>query len=157
MTPRLILDRLRYFSGLTARPACYTCNVTNRSTTRGRPIGARAAAWLAAYALVLQTVLAPIAAAAATNAAAADTAQLVLCSEHAGALDRSQPVAPHDHEQLCKFCIGYTASVLLAPDTFAAARADFAISPIRWHVVLHLVRDRGLLGDKQARGPPTLT
>jgi hypothetical protein len=132
--------------------------VANRSNTRGRSIWARAAAWLAAYAFVLQTVLAPIAAGAATTAAPADSSQLVLCAEHSEALDHTQPIAPHDHEAICKFCIGCPANALLAPDTLShAAIISFAITPIRWHAVSHFVSDRDFFAGKQARGPPALT
>jgi hypothetical protein len=130
--------------------------VTHRFNTRGRSIWARAAAWLAAYAFVLQTVLAPIAATAATKAAA-DSAELVLCVEHAAALDQTQPIAPHDHERLCKFCVGCPANALLAPETLASTSVGFAINAISWHVVFHLVPDRNYLVGKQARGPPALT
>jgi len=131
--------------------------VTHRSGTRGKSIWARATVWLAAYALVLQTVLAPIAASAAANTAATDAALLVLCAEHTGTVGQTQPVAPHDHEHLCKFCIGCAANALLTPDTFATAGAGFAITQIGWHFVFHLGPDRDYLAGKQARGPPALT
>ena len=130
--------------------------MTNRSNTKGKSIWARAAAWLVAYAFVLQSVLSPIAAAAA-RPVPADSAQLVLCVEHTEALDQTQPIAPHDHEVLCKFCIGCPANALLAPDTLASAGVDFAISPIHWHAVSHFVSDRDFFAGKQARGPPALT
>ena len=133
--------------------------MTHRSTTKAKSIWARSAAWLVAYALVLQTVLAPIAAAAATRTVQADSAALVLCAEHAGTLDQNQtqPIAPHDHEAICKFCIGCPANALLAADTFAGAGVEFAITPIRWHAVFLSSHDRDFLTGKQARGPPILT
>ncbi len=131
--------------------------MANRSNTRGRSIWARAAAWLAAYAFVLQTVLAPIAAAAATKTVSANSALLVLCAEHAGALDQNQPIAPHDHEAICKFCIGCPANALLAPGHVCRAGVDFAITPIGWHAASHFVSDRDYFAGKQARGPPALT
>ncbi len=131
--------------------------MTNRSKTQAKSIWVRAAACLAAYVLVLQTVLAPIAAAATTRAVPADSAALVLCAEHAEALDQTQPIAPHDHEVLCKFCIGCPANALLAPDTFASAGVAFAITPIHWHAVSRLVPDRDFFAGKRARGPPALT
>lgn len=130
--------------------------MSHRSSTRGKSIWARAAAWLAAYAFVLQTVLAPIAAAAAT--VPADSAPLLLCAEHAEPLGHTQPIAPHDHEVSCKFCIGCPANALLAPDTASnAAVISFAITPIRWHAVSRFVSDRDFFAGKQARGPPALT
>ncbi len=132
--------------------------MTHRSNTRAKSIWARAAALLAAYAFVLQTVLAPIAAAATPRAVPADSAALVLCAEHAEALDQTQPIAPHDHEVLCKFCIGCPASALLATDSSShAAVISFAITPIHWHAVSHFVSDRDFFAGKQARGPPALT
>lgn len=129
--------------------------MTHRSSTKAKSIWARAAAWLAAYAFVLQTVLAPIAAAAA--AIPTDSAPLVLCAEHADAANQNQPVAPHDREAICKSCVGCPANALLAPDTFASASVDIAITPIRWHVVSHFVSNRDFLAGKRARGPPALT
>jgi hypothetical protein len=133
--------------------------VTYRSTSKAKSIFSRAAAWVVAYAFVLQTVLAPIAAAAATQAAPADSAAIVLCAEHAEALDQTgkQPIAPHDHGAICKFCIGCPSNALLAPDNFASAGVDFAIIAIRWHAVFSPGPDRDFLSGKQARGPPTLT
>ena len=132
--------------------------MTHRSNTKARSIWARAAAWLAAYAFVLQTVLALVAAAAATRAVPADTASVVLCAEHTQVLDQYQPVTPRDHEAICKFCIGCPANALLAPDTVAsAAEIDFAITPVRWHAVFSSGPDRDFLAGKQARGPPSLT
>jgi hypothetical protein len=131
--------------------------VTHRPTTKARSILARAAAWLAAYAFVLQTALAPIAAAGATRTIPADSAALVLCAEHTETLDQNQPVTPHDHEAICKFCIGCPANALLAPEIFASAGVDFAITPIRWRAVFVSGPDRDFLAGKQARGPPALT
>jgi hypothetical protein len=133
--------------------------MTHRSITRGKSVWARAAAWLAAYAFVLQTVLAPIAAAAATRATPADTAQLVICAEHTQALDQNQnqPVAPHDHDAICKFCVGCPSNALLAPEAFASTAAAPAITPIRWHVAYPLVPDRDDLAGNKARGPPART
>jgi hypothetical protein len=133
--------------------------VTYRSTGKGKSIFSRAAAWLVAYAFVLQTVLAPIAAAAASRTAQADPAAVVLCAEHAEALDQTekQPIAPHDHEAICKFCIGCPSNALLAPDTFAGASVHFAITAVRWHAVFAADSNRSFLAGKQARGPPTLT
>jgi hypothetical protein len=112
---------------------------------------------MAAYAFVLQAVLAPIAAAAATRAFPADAAPLVVCAEHAATPGPTQPAAPHDHEAICKFCIACPASALLAPDMFASAGVDFAITPVRWPLVSRFVSDRDFLAGKQARGPPRLT
>lgn len=131
--------------------------MTHRSNTKAKSIWARTAAWLAAYAFVLQTALAPIGAAAATRSVAADAAPVVLCAEHGEALDQNQPIAPHDHEVSCKFCIGCPANALLAPDTFASAGVEFAITPIHWHAVFLAGPDRDFLAGKQARGPPALT
>ena len=132
--------------------------MTHRLNTRGKSIWARAAAWLAAYAFVLQTVLAPIAAAGATTTVPADSALLVLCAEHAEPLDHTQPIAPHDHEASCKLCIGCPANALLTPDTLSnTAIVSFAITPIRWHAVSRFVSDRDFFAGKRARGPPALT
>ena len=115
-------------------------------------------AWLAAYAFVLQTAFAPIAAAAATRADAANAAQLAICAEHTSALDQTQPITPHDHDAICKFCVGCPGgAAVLAPDTFATIAIEVAISAVRWHAISHLVPDRDYLASKQARGPPALT
>ena len=114
-------------------------------------------AWLAAYAFVLQTVLAPIAAAAATRAVPADAAQLVACAEHAETVDQTQPAAPHDHEAICKFCIACPASALLAPDMLASAGVHFAVTPVHWPLASRFISDRDFLAGKRARGPPILT
>ena len=116
----------------------------------------RVAAWIAAYAFVLQTVLAPVAAAAAKQPAAAATL-LVLCAEHTPAGDQGLPAAPHDHDRACKFCVGCPATALLAPDSFATAAIDPAIVAVRWIPVSHFVADKNWLAGKQARGPPSLT
>ncbi len=133
--------------------------MTRRSITRGKTVWARAAAWLGAYAFVLQTVLAPIAAAAATRTVPADAAQLVLCAEHAATLDQgqSQPIAPNDHEVICKFCVSCPAHALLAPEAFASAAIELAMAPVRWHAAFPSDPDHDFLGSKQARGPPALT
>jgi len=133
--------------------------MTRRSITRGKSVWARAAAWLAAYAFVLQTVLAPIAAAAATRTVPADAAQLVLCAEHAATLDQNQnrPIAPNDHDAICKFCVGCPANALLAPEMVAGAAVVVAVTPIRWQAVSRSASQRDFLGSRHARGPPTLT
>ncbi len=132
--------------------------MTHRSTTSGKSIFSRAAAWLVAYAFVLQAVLAPIAAAAAPGPVPADTA-LVLCAEHAEALAQTPnpPIAPHDHEAICKFCIGCPANALLAPEMLVGAAVALAVAPIRWHAAFCAGPDRDLLSSKRARGPPALT
>jgi hypothetical protein len=130
--------------------------VTQRSNTKGKSIWARTVAFLAAYAFVLQTVLAPIAAAAATTTVPTDTASILLCAEHGQALDQNQPVIPHDHEAICKFCIACPANALLAPDALASAAAiAFSITPIHWQAAARFVSDRDFPAFKQARGPPT--
>ena len=133
--------------------------MTYRSTTRAKSVWARAAALLAAYAFVLQAALAPIAAAAATKTVQSDPVALVLCAEHAAAAEQSrdQPIAPHDHEAICKFCVACPAKALLAPDTLASASIGFTISPISWHTAFLSGPDRDFLSGKQARGPPILT
>ena len=133
--------------------------MTRWSITSGKSVWARAAAWLAAYAFVLQTVLAPIAAPAATGTIPADAAQLVLCAEHAATLDQnqSQPVVPNDHDAICKFCVSCPANALLAPEMVASAAVVVAVTPIHWQAVSRSASHRDFLGNKQARGPPTLT
>jgi len=74
-----------------------------------------------------------------------------------GAPDQNRPIAPHDHEASCKFCVACPASALLSPDTFASAGVDFAMTPVRWHAFAHFVSDRDFFAGKQARGPPALT
>ena len=129
--------------------------MTYRSNINAKSIWARAIAWVAAYAFVLQAVLAPI---AATRTIPADSAPLVLCAEHAEALDQTQPADPHNHEAICKFCIGCPANALLAPDpSTEAVVIGLAASPIRWHAVSSFVSDRDFLAGKRARGPPHLT
>jgi len=121
-------------------------------------VWASALAWLAAYAFVLQTALAPVAAAALTHADAANSAQFVVCAQHANALDQTQPTAPHDHDANCKFCVGCPGgAALLAPETFVTVAIDVAVSPVHWHAAFHLGPGRDFLAGKQARGPPTLT
>lgn len=131
--------------------------MTRRSITKGKSVWARGAAWLAAYAFVLQTVLAPIAAAAAARTVPADAAQLVLCAEHVATLDQHQnrPIAPNDHDAICKFCVGCSANALLAPEIVASAAVDIAATPIRWQAVSRSDSHRNFRGSKQARGPPT--
>ncbi len=133
--------------------------MAHRATIGCKSIFSRGLAWLAVYAFVLQTVLAPIAAAAATTGAPADAVQLVLCAEHPEALgqDQNQPIAPHDHEVICKFCVGCPANALLAPDAVVSAAVAVAVVPVRWHAASFPGSGRHFLGSKQARGPPTLT
>jgi hypothetical protein len=131
--------------------------VTHRLNTKARSVFARAAALIAAYAFVLQTVLAPIAAAAATKGVSADSASLVLCAEHTASPEQTPPVAPQHHEAICKFCLGCPPGALLAPDTLSSAAVDFATTPLRWHVLPHFVSDREFLAGTKARGPPALT
>ena len=131
--------------------------MTHRSDTKAKSIFARAAALIAAYSFVLQTVLAPIAAAAATKAVPADSAALVLCAEHTASPEQTRPAAPHDHEAICKFCIGCAASALVAPDALTNAVIAFAIAPIHWQLAPRFVSDRDFLAGKRARGPPIPT
>jgi hypothetical protein len=124
---------------------------------QGKSFWGRAATWIAAYAFVLQTVLAPVAAAAATQAAKAEAALQIVCAEHDQAAGQSLPAAPHEHDAACKFCVGCPATALLAPDGFVTAVVDLAISGVRWHPISHIVVDKNWLAGKQARGPPSLT
>jgi DUF2946 family protein len=117
----------------------------------------RLATLIAAYAFVLQTALAPIAAAAAAKYAATDAELSTICAEHTASGDSSVPASPHDHDAPCKFCVGCPATALLAPDSVPAATAGFAVATIHWHPSNHFVADKTWLGGKQARGPPALT
>ena len=130
--------------------------MTHRPTRKGKSIFSRTLAWLAAYAFVLQTVLAPIAAAAATRDVLTESTQVVLCAEHTGAVDQN-PTSTHDHEIFCKFCLGCPAHALIAPETLAGTGLDFAVTTFRWRAISSFGPDRDFRSSHQARGPPTLT
>ena len=140
--------------------------MTHRSTTKSKsilapilaPLLARAAVLLVAYAFVLQTVLAPVAAAATTRLVPTDTVPVVVCAEHAQAQDETQPISPHGHMTICQFCLGCLASAFLTPDTRAnGAAIALGVTPIRWQAVPRFVSDRDFLAGNPARGPPVLT
>jgi hypothetical protein len=117
----------------------------------------RLATLIAAYAFVLQTALAPIAAAAAAKVVNANDTLATICAEHSAAGDPSAPAAPHENDAICKFCVGCPAAAVLGPADVAAGTASFAVTTIHWHATSHFVTDKTWLSSKQARGPPALT
>jgi hypothetical protein len=115
--------------------------------------------WIAAYALALQTVLAPLLA-APIQARGVDGARIfALClAGHAAASPASTdiPVGNNDVDIHCKLCVqgGPTFAETLSLGT---ARITAIIgTPLRWAVTHNPVPDSvGLIGE-HARGPPLL-
>jgi len=118
----------------------------------------RAAAWLAAYAFVLQTALAPMAASAEARRAAIEVAAITDCVAHDEAGDRAAvPVGhQHDHDVACKRCVGCPTPAIAAPDNTNAV-IELATITIRWIALGHSAPDRDWLGSERARGPPAMT
>jgi hypothetical protein len=125
----------------------------------GRPsVWQRAAAWLAAYAFVLQTALAPIAASAQARQAAIEAAAVTDCVAHLEQVGNGgEPLgSQHDHDAACKRCIGYVTAAVATPD-HPAVLVEFAALTIHWTATGSVVADRDWLDSHRARGPPAMT
>ena len=121
---------------------------------RNRSAFGRVVAWIAAYAFILQTVIAPIAAAARVSVA--DAALSAICAEHAPATNPDSPAGNPDHDSACKLCVACASVALLAPEIPSAAIRQAAVT-LRWHATSYPVASKSWLAGKQARGPPSLT
>ena len=116
----------------------------------------RAAAFVAAYALVLNVILSSLLVAGISPAAAA--AGQILC------INRADPGVAHDDAGKsgrggaihCPLCIGHHVTGALPPPAFAfGARLPIALTTVRAFEVRFVARFRSY--DHQSRGPPTLT
>jgi len=125
--------------------------VTNRGTLRRRVL-----AWVAAYALVLQSMLAPIVAQAAGAPDARGSAALEICLDHVvAAADRDQaPALPQQHDEACKLCIACALDVSLPLHHATMRTVAEAISAAGWPVVSQLWLDSTRSSGRSARGPP---
>ncbi|HAQ82024.1 MAG: hypothetical protein CFE30_32660 [Bradyrhizobium sp. PARBB1] len=116
----------------------------------------RAAAFVAAYALVLNVILSSLLVAGISPAAAA--AGQILC------INSADPGVAHDDAGKsgrggaihCPLCIGHHVTGALPPPAFAfGARLPIALTTVRAFEVRFVARFRSY--DHQSRGPPTLT
>jgi hypothetical protein len=116
--------------------------------------------WIAAYALALQTVLAPLLA-ASIQARGVDGAPLfALClAGHSAAFPASSdiPVGNDDIDVHCKICVQGGPTFAEAPN-LRMARTTAATGPsLRWAVTDNPVPDSVALIGEHARGPPLLS
>lgn len=113
--------------------------------------------WIAAYALALQTVLAPLLAAPIQARGVDEAALFALClSGHAAASPASTdiPIGDNDLDIHCKLCVQDAPTFAGTPSLGTAWTTATTSTPLRWAVTDHAVPDSvGLIGE-HARGPP---
>jgi hypothetical protein len=127
-----------------------------RAVSERRAFRHRAIAWVTAYALVLQAVLAPIVALAAAAPDARGSAAFEICLDHAlAATDFDQvPGLPQQHDEACKHCIACGLDASLPPDHVITRTVAEAVSDVGWLAVAQPDPDGPLLSGRSARGPP---
>jgi hypothetical protein len=115
--------------------------------------------WMAAYALALQTVLAPLLAAPMQVRRGADGATLfALCLAGHAAAPASQdiPGGNHDPDIHCKLCVHGGPTFAGTPSLGTASITATASTRLRWPVSDNPAPDSaGFIGE-HARGPPLL-
>jgi hypothetical protein len=115
--------------------------------------------WIAAYALALQTVLAPLLA-APIQARGVDGAPLfVLClAGHAAAYPASRdiPVGNNDVDIHCKLCVQGDPTFAETQRLGTAWTTATTSTPLRWAVTDNPVADSVGFIREHARGPPLL-
>jgi hypothetical protein len=126
---------------------------------RGR-LSRRITVWIAAYALVLQSIIAPLIASPFNPHSIDENPLFELCLVGKSALSPATsgvPAGTDDHDNHCKLCINGGLAFIVAPST----EVGWAVRPIgasiRWAVIDNPVPDAAGFIGKQARGPPLLT
>jgi hypothetical protein len=116
--------------------------------------------WIAAYALALQTVLAPLLA-APIQARGVDGAPLfALCvAGHAAASPASRdiPVGNNDVDIRCKLCVQGDSTFAETQRLGTAWTTATTSTPLRWAVTGNPVPDSVALIGEHAQGPPLLS
>lgn len=117
--------------------------------------------WIAAYALALQSVLAPLLAAPAKVLGAGLNASVSeLCihdNEAAAPAGGGIPAGTHDDGLHCKFCVGCGPGFIVTPQIAMAWAEQAESARVRWAVVDASFADDARFIGKWARGPPLLT
>jgi len=117
-------------------------------------------ALIAAYALALQTVLAPLLASPANSHSLDGKPLFELCLDSSGAtfpVDGGVPSGTHDHDIDCQLCVHGGLAFLDAPPIAVGWVVQAASVSIRWAVIDNPIPDAAGFIGKQARGPPLLT
>lgn len=116
--------------------------------------------WIAAYALLLQSVVAPLIASPLNSRSLDGNPLFELClfnKSGSSPVSGGIPTDPRDHDIHCKLCVHGAPAFHLAP-RITTAFAEQAVSvSIRWAVIDNPVPDDTRFIRKHARGPPLLT
>lgn len=129
-----------------------------RRQQRGLP-SRRIIVWIAAYALALQTILAPLLAAPmqARGVDGAPLFALCLAGHAASPASTDIPVGNNDVDIHCKLCIQGGPTFAETPSLGTVQTTAIISKPLRWAVTHNPVPDSvGLIGE-HARGPPLLS
>jgi hypothetical protein len=121
----------------------------------------RVIVWIAAYALVLQSLFAPLLIAPSKwHFVGLDEAAIVLCIGSHGAGSPATggvPAGTHDDHVHCNFCVGCGSGGLIVPQLPMASIQPTRSVSVSWAVIDNPVPEDAKIIGKQARGPPLLT
>jgi len=111
--------------------------------------------WIAAYALALQTVLAPLLAAPMQVRGPDGAALFALClASKPAAVPADIPAGNHDSDTHCKLCVHGGLTFAETPNVATAWAKPHTSTLLRWAVIDNPTPDSvGFIG-KHARGPP---
>jgi len=116
-------------------------------------------ALIAAYALGLQSVIAPLIS-GPFSSHSVDGAPFELCLASVVApspINGGVPSGPHDHDIDCQLCVHGGLAFLDAPSIAVGWVVQAVSTSIRWAVIDNPIPDAAGFIGKQARGPPLLT
>ncbi|MEH2483694.1 hypothetical protein V1282_007051 [Nitrobacteraceae bacterium AZCC 2146] len=117
--------------------------------------------WIAAYAFLLQSLLAPLLAAPSmVHGVGLGGSVFELCiGNNDAALQPTGgvPAGTHDDGIHCKFCVSCGPGFLIAPQIAVARVERIRSTTVRWAVIGNPVPDDTRFFGKRARGPPLLT
>lgn len=129
------------------------------SRPKSRLLLRRAIVWIAAYAFLLQTVLAPIVWARVTSVDPdANQSLLILCSGHIPDSGGNERIPSKSYDNCCKLCLSCGFGFVVGPHEPALTRAEQPVSgSVRWATTENSVPAGTKFFGKRARGPPLLT
>lgn len=127
------------------------------SRPKSRLLLRRAIVWIAAYAFLLQTVLAPILMARVTSVDPdANQSLLILCSGHIPDIGGNDGIPSKAYDDCCKLCPSCGFGFVVGPHEAALTWAELS-SSVGWATTENSVPDGTKFFGKRARGPPLLT
>jgi hypothetical protein len=113
--------------------------------------------WIAAYALALQTVLAPLLAAPMQVRGPGGAPRFALCLATKGAgspASQDIPAGNHDPDTHCKLCVHGALTFAETPNVGTAWVKPHTSTLLRWAVIENPIPDSARPITEHARGPP---